>query len=92
MQRIAVTSSQLKSVGFDADHMDIEFNPRKGSSEGATGPVYRYIGPKVKEHYDALIEESCKVDGSVGSYFIREVKPLYKADGIEHSYHRLADV
>lgn len=93
MQRTAVTSSQLKSVGFENGTMHIEFHPRKGSPEGTPGPVYSYTGPKVQEHYDRLILEQASQGGSVGSYFIKQVKPFYDVNPLaESKYERVTDV
>lgn len=93
MQRISVTSSQLRSVGFENGVMHIEFHPRRGSPAGTPGPVYSYTGPQVQEHYDGLIAEHTKEGGSVGSYFIKQVKPVYGTElGAESRYERLADV
>ena len=55
-----VTSSNIRSIGFDNDVMHVEF---------ASGRVYAYTGPKVKEHYEALMTVP-----SVGTYFAKHVK------------------
>lgn len=59
MKRIPVSSSRMKSIGFEDGVMEIEF---------PTGGVYTYHGPKVKEHYDGLMAAQSK-----GSYFNKHV-------------------
>lgn len=55
MERKAVQSSTIKSIGFENGEMHIEF---------ANGRVYSYTGPKVEEHYNALIAAP-----SIGKHF-----------------------
>jgi len=66
MNRTPVTSSLIASVGIEEQPegpvMEIEF--AKG------GTVYQYTGPKVREHYEALMKAP-----SAGQYFLRHVKP-----------------
>jgi hypothetical protein len=42
MQRQPVASSNIRSIGFEAGEMQIEF---------ANGRVYSYTGPRAEEHY-----------------------------------------
>lgn len=60
MERKPVTSSLIKSVGFDAGEMHIEFN---------NGAVYSYTGPKVEEHYNSLMSAD-----SIGKHFGANVR------------------
>lgn len=60
MERQPVTSSMIKSVGFDGTQMHIEF---------PNGKVYAYTGPKVAEHHAAMM----KAD-SIGKYFGANVR------------------
>jgi hypothetical protein len=64
MDRVSVTSSNLRSVGYDADTstLEIEFN---------SGEVYQYQGVPEGE-YDALLNA-----GSHGSYFAGNIKNRY---------------
>lgn len=60
MNRKPVTSSNIRSIGFEDGAMEIEF---------ANGRVYRYTGSKVKVHYDGLMSAE-----SVGKYFGAHVR------------------
>jgi hypothetical protein len=60
MQRKPVVSSNIRSIGFENGAMEIEF---------ANQRVYRYTGPKVREHYDGLIAAT-----SPGKYFAASVR------------------
>lgn len=81
MQHTLVTSSQIRSIGFDnaddGDVMEIQFHDKDRDKRGA---VYRYTGPKVFDHYTALLAEDQRVDaagqkiGSVGAYFGKNVR------------------
>ena len=64
MERTAVTSSNIASVGYEAETMtlEIEFN---------NGRVYQYQGVP-QEVYEALIQA-----GSKGSYFNANIKNSY---------------
>lgn len=59
-------SSLIASAGIeehsDGPVMEIEF--RNG-----VAVVYQYTGPKVREHYDALMKAP-----SAGQYFLRQIK------------------
>lgn len=55
-----VTSSLIKSIGYENGNMLIEFN---------NGKTYSYTGPKVQEHYNALIAAP-----SIGKHFLAHVK------------------
>ena len=61
MNRKPVASSNIRSIGFENGALEIEF---------ANGRVYRYTGPKVREHYDGLIKAE-----SIGGYFAKHVRP-----------------
>lgn len=60
MNRQPLASSNIKSAGFENGVMHVEF---------ANGRVYEYTGPRVKEHYDALIKAE-----SAGRYFAQHVR------------------
>jgi hypothetical protein len=60
MIRKPVASSNIRSIGFENGAMHVEF---------ANGRVYEYTGPKVQEHYDALIAAP-----SVGKHFAQHVR------------------
>lgn len=66
MQRTAVDSDQIRSIGFDTTTkvMEIEF-PR--------GSIYQYRGPKVEQHYAGLMQAASE-GRSVGSYFNQNVR------------------
>jgi len=64
MDRVFVSSSNLRSIGYDADSsiLEIEFN---------SGGVYQYQGvPQIE--YDALLNA-----GSKGSYFNANIKNVF---------------
>jgi hypothetical protein len=60
MQRQPVTSSTIKSIGYANGEMHIEFG---------NGRIYAYTGPKVEEHYQALLAAP-----SVGAHFGAHVR------------------
>lgn len=60
MIRKTVTSSQIVSIGHEDGRMQIEFR---------NGHVYEYRGPKVSEHYDALMAAP-----SIGAHFSKFVR------------------
>lgn len=60
MQRQPVTSSNIRSIGFENGAMEIEFT---------NGKVYRYTGPKVQEHYNGIMSAPSK-----GQYFGKHVR------------------
>jgi len=60
MKRQPVASSNIRSIGFENGEMHIEF---------ANGRVYAYTGPKVEEHYNALIKAE-----SIGKHFSAHVR------------------
>jgi hypothetical protein len=66
MNRTPVGSSLIASIGIEEQPsgpvMEIEF--AKG------GKVYQYTGPKVREHYEALLKAP-----SIGQHFLRHVRP-----------------
>jgi|GEM_PF-2207485 len=94
MKRHTVDSSQLVSVGYDADLdvLEAEFPPRRGAEPGVRGPVYRYMGPGLKGHFESLMAEQARLvqtdghEGSVGAYFGKHIK---RNPAI--SYERIAD-
>lgn len=60
MDRKPVTSSNIRSVGYENGEMHIEF---------ANGSVYEYTGPRTKEHYDAIMKAP-----SAGKYFYQHIR------------------
>jgi hypothetical protein len=61
-----VKSSLIKSIGFENGVMHIEFYKVDSASGGKT---YSYTGPRVQEHYTALLAAP-----SVGKHFLTHVK------------------
>lgn len=64
MERVPVSSSNIRSVGYDAESMtlEIEFN---------TGKVYQYQGV-AQGDYDALMNA-----GSIGTHFNANIKTRF---------------
>jgi hypothetical protein len=72
MKRVNVTSTSIRTVGYDAElrHLEVEFH---------NGRRYRY--ERFPRHlYHRLVNAS-----SVGELFHQEVRPLYKAIEIDAS-------
>ena len=65
MDRKAVRSTNIASVGYDAGTMTLEIEFRSGG-------VYQYAGVPEKR-YESLMKAS-----AIGSYFHREIKPWYQ--------------
>lgn len=63
MQRVAVKSSNIKSVGHEGDTMEVEFH---------TGGIYTYHGVK-EHHFKSLL----KAD-SIGNHFHKHIKTSFK--------------
>jgi hypothetical protein len=68
MKHTAVQSSQIHSIAFEDGVLEITFK-----SKGGVGSTYQYRGDTAKQHADALMKAHTE-GGSVGSYFIRNVK------------------
>ena len=64
MERVSVTSSNIKSVGYDEDTQTLEV-------EFKSGAVYQYYGVDESVHFDMIDA------GSVGQYFNANVKDSY---------------
>lgn len=64
MERVSVSSSNIASVGYDAEQktLEVEFN---------SGSVYQYFEVP-KEVYEGMLAA-----GSVGKYFNQHVKDVY---------------
>lgn len=60
MNRTPVTSSNIKSVGYEDGTLEVEFS---------SGSAYAYRGPRAEEHYRELIAAA-----SPGGYFARHVR------------------
>lgn len=69
MNHIRVSSSQLFSFAFENGVLEIIFNGKGG----VPGSKYQYTGDTAKQHADGLLKAHTE-GGSVGSYFIRNVK------------------
>jgi KTSC domain len=77
MKRIEVKSSQVKSVGYDAEKkiLEVEFLNRKEPTK--PGPVYQYSG--FSEADWALFRQQ----ESIGGYLNRHIKPNFACSKIE---------
>ena len=64
MERQSVTSSNIKSLGWKNNTLEVEFHD---------GSIYQYTGVPASKHA-ALVAESGKEKGSVGSLFHRTIK------------------
>lgn len=64
MDRIPVVSSNLATIGYDAEHrlLEVEFK---------NGAVWRYADVPPEEH------EALMTAPSVGRYFAANIKPVY---------------
>ena len=60
MDRQPVQSSLIKSIGYAEGKMHVEFS---------NGKVYEYTGPKVQDHYQALMAAE-----SIGKHFGAHVR------------------
>lgn len=60
MNMIPVNSSLIKAAGFENGVMHLEFHG---------GKAYSYTGPRVQEHYTALMAAP-----SIGKHFLTHVK------------------
>lgn len=70
MRRRPVTSSAVRSVGYDEDRHELEI-------EYAEGGVYRYsLVPR--RAYDDLLDAS-----SIGAYVTKHIKPRYPVSEVE---------
>ena len=76
MNRTEVKSSQVKSVGYDAEKqiLEVEFKSRK---EGEAGPVYQYSG-FTPYHWTNFRQAE-----SIGSHLHRFIKPNFACKKIE---------
>jgi len=64
MERIAIKSSLLASIGYDPATKVLEVEFKRGS-------IYQYSGVE-PENYSALMEAK-----SIGSHFLHEIKPAF---------------
>lgn len=60
MNRAAVKSGNIRSIGFENGVMEIEFS---------NGGIYQYTGPRVAEYYEGIM----KAD-SPGKYFAAVIR------------------
>lgn len=65
MTRIRVTSSSIRSIGYDPQGMILEIELRNGG-------IYQYFRVPAKEH-DSLLKAE-----SIGRYYAKVIKPNYK--------------
>ncbi len=72
MDRLAVSSSALKSIGYDAQAMILEIEREDGS-------VFQYLDVP-SSTYEALMMADSK-----GKYFNSHVKPLYKYNRVKYA-------
>lgn len=70
MEREAVESSNIRSVGYDEGTQALEV-------EFSSGTVYRYTGVPMSVHMDLVTSES------VGKYFNANVKSAYPFTRVE---------
>ncbi len=71
MKRVPLDSKNLKSVGYDAGTMQVEFN---------NGRLYNYQGEHIDQHYQSLVHAA-----SPGEYFNSQVRHNPKIIGREVS-------
>lgn len=64
MDREPVTSSNIKSIGWDNQVLEVEFH---------NGDVYQYQGVSKAKH-QKLMAEDTRQGGSVGAHFHRHVR------------------
>lgn len=67
MTRQPVTSSNLKSVGWENNTLEVEFHD---------GSIYQYANVPASRHA-ALMAEDKNPKGSVGGHFHRHIKPRH---------------
>ena len=72
MERVAVASSNIKSIGYEcgADglgELEVEFR---------SGGVYRYLGVPAVTHDDLMLAPS------VGAYLHARIKPVYPCERV----------
>lgn len=80
MERTPVQSSNLVSIGYDADLgvLEVEFKcSEKGDKARNSNPVYQYSGVP-----DFIAEELMRSE-TKGSYLHREIKPHYACKKVE---------
>ncbi len=65
MERIAVTSSNINSVGYDLNSMTLEIEFHSGS-------IYQYFDVPESEYHNLISADS------VGSYFHRNIKNIHR--------------
>ena len=80
MQREEVKSSQLVSIGYDAEKqiLEIEFKAiKKPTGQEVAGAVYQYFEVPPETH-KAIMDEAVNEGGSVGRYFGKEIRGKFK--------------
>ena len=78
MERQAITSSVLKSIGYDPQSriLEVEFNPRKGFKKGS---VWQYRGFTSQDWQDFRAAKS------IGSHFSAKVRDNFRAHKMEEA-------
>jgi hypothetical protein len=74
MDRIAVKSSNIKSIGWEDEVLQVEFLPHK---EGEPGRAYEYVGVPYEKYRAFLNAES------VGSHFATFIRANYEGHRID---------
>ena len=85
MERTQIKSHVLISVGYDAASktLQVEFPAR---AKDNSRPVYDYLDVPEEEHYRLMglgLTGEEKEKHSIGSYFLKFVKPYYKFRKVE---------
>lgn len=62
MKRTFVRSSDIRSVGYENNTLEIEFN---------SGGIYQYQGVPQEQYHNLISADSC------GKYFHKNIKPVY---------------
>jgi len=77
MERINVSSSQLKSIGYDPSTktLEIEFNPMRADTTATTVYQYAEVPPSV---WEGLYRAT-----SPGSFFYKNIKGVYAYKKVE---------
>lgn len=80
MDRTEVKSSQLVSIGYDAEKqiLEIEFKAiKKPTGQEMAGAVYQYFEVPPETH-KAIMDEATNEGGSVGRYFGKEIRDKFR--------------
>jgi len=74
MNRVNVTSGNIKSIGYDASTrvLEVEFKPYKNADPNSAGRVYPYANVPPHEHANLMAADS------IGSYFAANIKGRFE--------------